>query len=831
MPEVETPPQVTPRVAGPALFLLSSSLLAFEIALLRVFSIASYHHFAYMAVGVALLGFGASGTVLVLLRRATGGREWRIFPWLLALTPPALLAAPVLARVPGFDPTQLLWDSGQWWGLTVVYGALVLPFFLGAAAVAVALQGAGKRVGRLYAWNLAGSGAGALGILPLLHLSRPDGALAWAVVPATLAAAVMLLTSGPAPEPAPGPSGSRRTRMTAVLLLVALTVWAVARNPAPIPIIHFKGLPQVEAYPEARRVGEEWGPTGWAVAVEAPAFRHAPGLSLAYRGTFPDQVALFVDGEVAGTALKGVTDTETPTESLGFLDWLPTSTPYATRPPESVLILGSGGGMEVLNALAHGADRVTAVELVEPLVRISREAVSGSSSPYDDPRVSLVIGDARSFAARTKDRFSLVVLPVSGVFNATAAGIHSGGEDFLNTTEAYRSFLRILEPGGILSVTRWTRTPPRDNVRVILTAADALRPLVVPDVAGSLAFVRSWATGTLLVKPDGFKPRELESLRKFCETRYFDLDWPPSLDGPTSDFNRIAEPVYRDAVSAAAEGPASARAFDTSYPFQVGPSTDDHPYFGRFLRLRSTPAVLLGDRGEWLPFAEWGYLGVIATFIQSGVLALLLIAMPALVLRRRRAQARIPVFRPAIYFGGIGLGFILVEMAAIQRLSLILGHPVYAAAATLGALLVFSGLGSELSDRKADRWASFACLAVAGVSIILGVLSSTVGILSSFPLILRAIVALAGIGVLGVAMGLPFPLGLRRLARAEGGVAWAWAVNGVSSVLGASLAILLAMEVGGRMVFLAGAFCYLGAAGAAWKPRLPKPSAPWDRQK
>lgn len=809
---------VTPKVAGPAVFLLSSSLLAFEIALLRVFSIVSYHHFAYMAVGVALLGFGASGTALVLLRRATRGREWRVFPWLLALTPPALLAAPALARVPRFDPTQLLWDPGQWWGLTVVYGGLALPFLLGAAAIVVALQGGGERVGRLYAWNLVGSGAGALGALPLLHILRPDAALAWAVVPVTLAAAGVLLTSDPASVPDSGPSGFRRGRWAAALLLVVLTGWAtLARSPSPMPIIHFKGLPQVEAYPEARRVGEEWDPTGWVVAVEAPAFRHAPGLSLAYRGPLPDQVALFVDGEVAGTALKRAADVE----SLGFLDWLPTSTPYATRPTESVLVLGSGGGMEVQNALAHGVDRVTAVELVEPLVSIAREVVSESSSPYDDPRVSLVIGDARTFAARTEDRFSLVVLPLSGVFNATAAGIHSGGEDFLNTAEAYRSFLSLLEPGGVLAVTRWTRTPPRDNVRVILTAADALRSLGVPDVAGSLAFVRSWATGTLLAKPDGFKQQEVERLRGFCETRYFDLDWPHSLDGPRSDFNRISDPVYGDAVSAAAEGPGSARAFDASYAFQVGPSTDDRPYFGRFLRLRSIPAFLVGDRGDWLPFAEWGYLGVLAMFIQSGVLALLLMALPVLVLGRGGAPVRVPVLRPAMYFGGIGLGFILVEIVVIQRLSLILGHPVYAAAATLGTLLVFSGLGSELSDRKAERWASSACLAVAGLSIILAMSSSTAEILSSFPLILRVMVALTGIGVLGVAMGLPFPLGLRRLARSEGGVAWAWAVNGVCSVLGASLAILLAMEVGGRIVLLIGALCYLGAAGAARsQPRM-----------
>ncbi|MFC1662139.1 hypothetical protein ACFL3S_11940 [Gemmatimonadota bacterium] len=177
-----------PKVAGFALFLLSSSLLAFEIALLRVFSIESYHHFAYMAVGMALLGFGASGTALVLLRRFTQGREWSSFVFLLTLTPPVIMMAPVLGRGLRFDPTQLFWDPGEWWGLAAVYGVLSLPFLVGAAAVAVALQGTRERVGFLYAWNLAGSGAGALGVLPLLVRFRPDVALVWTAVPAILAA-------------------------------------------------------------------------------------------------------------------------------------------------------------------------------------------------------------------------------------------------------------------------------------------------------------------------------------------------------------------------------------------------------------------------------------------------------------------------------------------------------------------------------------------------------------------------------------------------------------------------------------------------------------------
>ncbi|MCK5652937.1 MAG: hypothetical protein KAJ42_16225, partial [Gemmatimonadetes bacterium] len=289
---------MAPRVAGPALFLLSASLLAFEIVLLRIFSIESFHHFAYMAVGVALLGFGASGTILVLLRRFTRDSEWPLFLALLCITPLALLIAPILAHLPRFDPTQLLWDPGQWWSLAAVYGALALPFLVGAGAVALSLQGAREGVGRLYAWNLAGSGMGAFGAIPLLFLLPPDRALAWTVVPVTAAAVAALLVFPSACFTHVG--SMRRGRVAAALLLVAVTTLALIRPPTPLRVIHFKGLPQVEAYADARRIGERWDPTGWSVAVEAPAFRHAPGLSLAYRGEIPRQVALFVDGQVAG---------------------------------------------------------------------------------------------------------------------------------------------------------------------------------------------------------------------------------------------------------------------------------------------------------------------------------------------------------------------------------------------------------------------------------------------------------------------------------------------------------------------------------------------------
>lgn len=784
---------------GLAVLLLSASLLAFEVVLVRLFAVETFHHLTYMAVGLALLGMAASGTVLVLVRHRIAQVAPTLFEAAVALAPVALLVAPILAHVPRFEPTQLLWDPGQWMGLAVVYGTLSLPFFVGGGAIALALGLAGERVGRVYACSMVGSGLGTLGTIPLLILLPPDAALAATAIPAGIAATIALL-------------GRRRSllRGAAGATLVAVAGLAAWKPPWSMEITQFKALPQVEAYPEAVRVGERWHATGFATAVRSPAFHYAPGLSLAYQGGLPPQTGLFVDGELAGA----VTLTDREGGEPEFLDWLPTAASYAVGTPTKVLVLGSGGGTEVLNALAHGADEVVAVELVRPLVELAREVSPPGTGAYADERVSVVIGDARAYVARSREYFDRVILPTAGVFNAAAAGVHSGSEDFLNTVEAYRAYLGRLAPEGILSLTRWTRTPARDNVRAILTMARALREVGVQDPGGALVFVRSWSTGTLLVKPDGFTPGELQDVRAFAAARFFDVDWPTDEGGPARPFNVIDEPAYQRAAHAAAAGAQEAARFADGYGFEVAPATDGWPYFGRFLRLRSLPVFLARGPGEWLPVAEWGTLMVIATLLQSAALAVILLGCPLLMLTHRKRRGDLRVGRTATYFIAIGFGYLFIEIAAIQRLGLILGHPVYATGATLAALLVFSGLGSAISDRVDSGRAATVCVVIAGLALLGALVMPSSGALMQLPLSARATLALGMVALVGVPMGGPFPLGLRRLARATGGVGWAWAANGVASVSGAALAVLISMELGGRGLILAGAVCY-GVAGVA----------------
>lgn len=825
-----------------AVFLLSAALLAFEILLLRVFAIAEFYHFAYMAIGVAMLGFGASGSALVLARRLVAGHEALLFELLVATFALALAAAPALAAAVEFDSTRLLWDRSQWLALALLYLALALPFLAGAAALALAFMTEPGRAGRIYAANLAGSALGAglaIGLLAALPAVRAVGATA---VLAAVAAAVLLL--------------SRRStaRVGAALLVLGAAAWVAARPPWTLRVNPLKGLPQVEAFPEARRVGERWGPTGWVVAIDAPAFRHAPGLSLAAPPEMPPQIALFVDGTTAGAATRWGGDPA----ALTFLDWTPAAAPYAVASPASVLVLGAGPGLEVLNALAHGARHVTAVELNGAVAELAESAVDSASRVYADPRVTLVVGDARAFAARTAERFDLVVLAPLGAFGAGGTGVHGLAEDFLRTTDAYRRYLRLLAPGGILAVTHWVRSPPRDNVKAILTAAAALRAAGTDSVAAAMAFLRSWAAATLLVKPAGFAGDELQRLQEFARSRRFDVDWPPATDSAAPAFNELPRPVFREAAEAAAKGPAAVDAFVDAYPFDVRPATDDRPYAGEFLRLESLPALLRMPPGSWVPFAEWGYLALLATFVQSALAAALLMLLPVAVLARRSRPGRerltpetgavactadggdaaspyppepapgapkdalsVPAEPPrpaprlragytkvAAYFAAIGLAYMFVEIAVIQRLTLLLGHPVYAAAATLAAFLAFSGLGSAWSQRLDPRRLPTACAAATLLALALAAAAPATTALQPFHLLARAAAAVLMVAPLATVMGIPFPLGLRRLATAPTTLAWAWAANGFASVLATSGAALLAIEAGNRTLTAAGSLMY-----------------------
>lgn len=788
-----------------AVGLLAAATLAFEILLVRALAIEHFHHIAYMAIGVAMLGVGASGTAVATAGGigAAAARRW--FPRVALLCALALALAPaVIDRIP-LDLTQLAWNAGQWPQLGAVYVMLSLPFALSALAILLGITIDSDRPGWIYGASFLGSGVGAVLTIGILWIAQPTRALAMPALVAALAGPIAAWTR----------KGYLRTFGPAAAILLLATLVTV-RPPWRITASPYKGLPQVEAYPDARRVAERSSPLGWVVAVNAPAFRHAPGLSLAYAGDFPPQTALFVDGEIAGAVTRW-DGSGANRPAMAMLEWLPTALPYALGDRQRVLVLGGGDGMEVWTAVAHGARRIVAVELNAVLTGVSASLAPLPTRATTGIDIDWIVGDARAVVARTSERFDLISLVPGGTHGATAGGLHALNEDFMHTTDAYADYLRRLTSNGALAITRWVTVPPRGSVRAILTAVHALRRTHPAAVKNGLVVARSWGTTTVLVKPSGFTAIDMERLRAWALDRQIDLDWYPGAVDPEARFHVPDAPTLARAARAAVTHPDSARRFADTYTFAVSPASDARPYPHRFLRASSIRALLRPGSTSLLPFAEWGYIAIFATLAQSALLAALLMLLPP-ALRRRSGHQPSRVSIPVVaYFSAIGFGFMAAEIALIQQLTLLLGHPVYAVTMALATILIFSGLGSAASDRLTPRRARMAGAALAAaLALCAAGLLGLVHLLQSTPLVLRGTAALVLLAPVAAAMGMLFPLGLRGLPRGEGAaIAWAWAVNGFASTVAVPLAALIAVEGGSRVLLLSAATAYAVAAGSA----------------
>ncbi len=777
-----------------AVALISASTLAFEILLVRVFAIEHFHHFAYMAIGVAMLGVGVTGTALALYQGFDRERAIRLLAWGSGLTTVCLIVTPTIVHQIPLDATQIPWDRAQWIRLAALYLLLALPFAAGALTVLAGLTAEAGAPGRIYGAGFLGSGIGAAVGLAVLWLMSPTRALAF---PALLAAFGFVAATG-------GHRSARSARPLA-LASVAAAVSVLIWPPWKLTVSPYKGLPQVEAYPGAGRRFEAGGPVGWTVAVRAAAFRFAPGLSLAYEGELPTQTALFVDGAIAGA----VTDQQGEHER-SFLDWMPTALPYSADTADEVLIIASGGDVEIWNALQHEASRVTVVELNPHLVeasqspRLTQAEIEGS--------VRWIVGDARSYIARTEDRFDLIVLAPAGGLGTSVAGVHALAEDFLHTSDAYVSYLARLTEDGVLAVTRWLSLPPRESVRTVLTAVEALGRLTGRDVQDGIVVMRSWGTVTVLAKPAGFSGDEVTALGRWAARRLFDLDWPTGIQALGSEYNYLAEPTLFNAAVAAMSHSDSLARFVEAYPFDVAPVGDARPYPHHFIRTGSLGTLLSASRGSWLPFAEWGQIALVATLVQSAVFGGLLILLPAAWVGRKRRGAGWTKWTG--YFAAIGLAYLTVEIAAIQQLALLLGHPIYAVAVVLTAFLICSGIGSRWSDRLAPSTGFRAALTLSAILLFLHLfLLRLVHWLQPTSLLVRILAATTLIAPAACLMGMPFPLGLRSQGgQQHGRVAWAWAANGFASVVAAPLAALLALELGSPSLFLVGSLGYLTAA-------------------
>ncbi len=799
-----------------AVSLLSAAAIAYEILLTRLFSIVLWHHFAYLIISVALLGIGASGTFLAFARQGLAARFTATFSIAaIAFGITAVIGFAIAQRVP-FNPLELVWSAGQQLRLLSVTVLLAVPFFAAATAIGITLARFGDAIGAVYRADLLGAGAGALGLVLALTAMPAESCL-------RAIGALGILAGGLAM--AYRPAAARAGLLVGLLAVATAGAWPGDwLRPRPS---EYKGLSRALTIPGARIVEERSGPLALLTVVESPEvpFRHIPGLSLTAIAEPPPQLGVFTD---AGD-MTAITRFDGDPATLAYLDQQTAALPYHLLDRPRTLVLGAGGGGDVLLALYHRAASVDAVELNRQLVDLVRDSHADFAGRlYQRGEVTVHVGEARAFVETSARRWDLIQVALLDSFTAAAAGVMALGESPLYTVEALRAYRRRLAPGGMLAITRWLRAPPRDTLKLAATAIEALAVEGVPRPGEHLAAVRGWNTMTLLLRNGSFGPGDLATIRAFAAERAFDPVWFPGMArNEANRRNQMAEPYLYDAI-AALQSP-SGRGFLERYRFHVAPATDDKPYFFRFFKWSLVPELftLRGQGG--LTLLDSGYLVVVASLAQAVVLSLVLILLPLRWLRRSRDRpAGLPPWRIGGYFLALGLAFLFVEIAFMQRLTLFLGHPLAAIVIVLAGFLAFAGLGSGLAARWAQRPDARAIGVASAVIIAVGtvylvILSPLLAPLMGLPMPVKAALALALIAPLAVPMGMPFPLGLTRVTRsAPDFVPWAWGINGCASVIAASLASLLAMHVGFTAVVGTALALYALAATALAGGGLPR---------
>ncbi len=782
--------------------LASAALLLFELILMRLFAVAEWYHFAFLSVGVALLGNTVGGVAVALLgpsraRRALGG-AMAAFPWSLALAYVALNTIP-------FDSYRLAWEPRQLAYLALYDVGLAIPFAVGGYLVAYCLALEKERAHRLYAANLAGSALGALAVLWFLPALGGEGAVWAAMGLGALGAGGLAYAQRAAALPKQGRVGGLALALNGLALLCALAGlwgrpgwWALRLSP-------YKALRYALQMPGAQLAWSRWHASARVDVVSGEQIHSAPGLSLRYEGRLPPQYGLTLDGDDLVPISRRMT-----AEDRAFLRYLPLSVAAALRPGGSALIIYPRGGMDVAVALEYGLRRVVAVE-DNPLIFQAVRDLYGefTGGLYRDPRVELLVSDGRSALQGARERYDLIIFSLAESYHPLTAGTYGLREDYRYTVEGITAALKRLTPHGILVITRWAQDPPAESVRAAAAIVEALERAGRDPRAHLLAY-RSWATVTLLASPTPWPPQEISAVRKACERLGFDMVYYEGMPPEEANrFNRLQGPGDYEALTALL-GAADRRAFYRAQFYDVSPPTDDRPFFGHYFCWRQLPAILRQWGKTWQPFGGSGFLIVLGYLALAILFSGALASVPFLAQRRVRRPWAVRLDR-TIYFAAIGLGFMLIEIPLMQRFILYIGQPTVAFTFVLTGLLLFCGIGSALADRAPLRrvLAILALLALVYPALLRLITEHTLGLARP----LRWGIGLGLLLPLGMAMGVPFAgafYALREVSTGER--AWVWAVNGSASVIGSTLAAVIALSAGYRAVLGLAAGCYALAA-------------------
>ena len=795
---------------APAVFFISFAAIGWQLGLMRCLLIARYHHFSFLVISCALLGFGAGGAVLSLGRSWFEKQQEKVFRW---GTVGFALSLPICFRLGEelplnvyFPPALLIPTLGWWVAFWILH---CIPFLLAGLLIGLALMSAGKEAYRIYAINLAGSAAGALGGILLLAYVPANGV----VIPM----GILVLLSGMflIPRGKRGPKWIYTGCLAGLCVLLGATYLSGPDRVFPLNIDQYKTLAYVQrlvAQGTAERKVTLYGPRGRVDLFASPSF-HAL-LSLNSTDVPPPMDVLLLDGFQVGTMLNIAAP-----DQARFLEGTLSALPYKLVKPERVLILGEAGSIYLWLARLSSA---TSIVLVQPDENIRRVLETHPSHVLADPRVTVVAAEPRAFLDKTKTKFDIIHLASMEGFPAGSGGIAGLREDYLGTVEGFSRCLNALTPGGIACVVRGIQDPARDNIKIAATWIEALERNDVKEPGKQIIMARDELAVATLVGRSPFSEDLVRKLQLVCHNMSWDLDWFPGVrPEQTNKIHLLAGPegsrvswyyhAMKQILSPERED------FYRKWICNVQPATDDRPFFYDFFRWDALSKLRSVFGPQWPARAEMGFLVLVLATVWTALAAAVLLPGPIILLRRGKGTRRTSlIWWTVAFFAALGTGFMFLEMSFIQMFTRFLGDPVLAAALVVGGFLFFAGLGSISQPRITGRLRGgvFAtAMAVALLALFdIGVFSTIFETAAVLPGVWKAVAGLTVIAPLAFLMGTPFPWGLSMLhERAAAAVPVAWAVNGFASVVSACGAVLLAMACGFKWLFVLAAGLYATA--------------------
>ena len=781
---------------------LSASLLAFQVLLTRVCALRLAFHFSFLIISNSLLGIGASGSVLTLFER-----RWRKNPesWIwgfCVLYVISLLGTWWFARAWPI-PEKLAFQNLDWesFGSFAIYNlGLAVPFFFGGGAVGLILSAYSHRVNRLYASDLVGAGLGCL-LCPLLLWPVGAGGTLCAV-----AILGVLTVAFVAPKIVRGANW-----VIALTLTVGFTLAMLGGVDDMFPVPGKKYL-QVTRHQgmsiEGPKVYSRWSANSRIDVIPTPldhwrsygiGANDADALKAENKDQFGEQNWIMQDGD-AGTFVTDYTSSERSREVLQRTLYAVSGAIKKGKAPR-VFIIGVGGGPDVWAHKLLGASYIKGVELNRGVLEVHHTvAAEMSKGLLEDPNIEFVCDEGRSALMRDDSKYDVIQMTGIDTWTSLASGAYVLAENYLYTVEAMRQMYEHLEDGGLMQITRMGTDMER--LRLLSNTYQAFVEMGVEDFAASVAMITAPSDGltTLLVRKGAFPPEELANLEAFVTASGHGVLYVPGRDGqsnPVTTFVRTDDKVK----------------FIEDFPFNISPTTDDQPYFFNYTRW-DAPAEAQQqaiDIGVEITQGNPKFLYYQLGF--SSLVALLLICGPLLF--KLGALKSAHPFRFLVYFTGIGVGFIFLEIALIQKLTLLLGQPLYSIVVTLFSILIFTGIGSFVSGFLIrGAWtARLIPLGIAAATVAIVIYGDE--IVARFigeDLKVRALVAAGMLAPLSLLLGMPFAHGvglLRRLSPEF--VPWAWAVNGSATVVGSVLTVIVSMNFGFTFVLYSAIGIYVVA--------------------